>query len=272
VPCARPHAADYPSGGACAPVHTRRDEVILGLWGWDADEGEGELKSVSISFPSPSMQKNVQYIHIYCFARLWASVRSRAWAFPIAGRHNASRGRNGPAIDAVIRRRQLGRIWGIEGEPSFPPLMAAKRLLNMVGHFASPQSEPSPKSTAAVDWTTAKLPGYDALPGFKDFPGCAWGVWGPDDELGTVNLLTEEVVKIAASEEIKIGRTVSLNWWVAADVNEEESADSGVLRPLNFPEKVSDDVFYSMVLTWVIAHVFPQVARSQHDRYTRGGH
>ncbi|KDR82139.1 hypothetical protein GALMADRAFT_222020 [Galerina marginata CBS 339.88] len=63
------------------------------------------------------------------------------------------------------------------------------------------------------------LPTFDELPPFKNFPGCAWGVWGPDDQLGTVNLLTEDVIQRAATEEIKLGRTVSLNW------------------PINFPEK-----------------------------------
>ena len=43
--------------------------------------------------------------------------------------------------------------------------------------------------------TGRKLPTFDELPPFKDFTGCAWEVWGKDDQLGTVNLLTEEVVK-----------------------------------------------------------------------------
>lgn len=47
------------------------------------------------------------------------------------------------------------------------------------------------------------LPTFDELPAYKNFPGCAWAVWGPDDQLGTVNLLTEGVVKKAAEEEIK---------------------------------------------------------------------
>ncbi|CAL1711698.1 unnamed protein product [Somion occarium] len=66
--------------------------------------------------------------------------------------------------------------------------------------------------------TDKKLPSFDELPKFHNFSGCAWDVWGRDDELGTVNLLTEDVVKKAA-EEIKLGKTVCLNW------------------PVNFPEK-----------------------------------
>ncbi|KAI0713745.1 hypothetical protein C8Q76DRAFT_469104 [Earliella scabrosa] len=66
--------------------------------------------------------------------------------------------------------------------------------------------------------TGRKLPTFDELPPFKDFTGCAWEVWGKDDQLGTVNLLTEEVVK-EASKEIKTGRAICLNW------------------PVNFPNK-----------------------------------
>lgn len=48
-----------------------------------------------------------------------------------------------------------------------------------------------------------QLPTFDELPNFKNFAGCAWGVWGPDDQLGTVNLLTDEVVARTAAEEIR---------------------------------------------------------------------
>lgn len=49
------------------------------------------------------------------------------------------------------------------------------------------------------------LPTYDELPNFKNRPGCAWDVWTEDrdDELGSINLLTDEVVKRAAQEEIR---------------------------------------------------------------------
>ena len=47
------------------------------------------------------------------------------------------------------------------------------------------------------------LPDFDDLPKFKDFSGCAWSVWGPNDQLGTINLLSPELVQVAAKEEIK---------------------------------------------------------------------
>ena len=50
-----------------------------------------------------------------------------------------------------------------------------------------------------------KLPSFDELPRFHEFTGCAWDVWGKGDQLGTVNLLTDAIVKRAAQEEIRYG-------------------------------------------------------------------
>jgi kynurenine formamidase len=56
-----------------------------------------------------------------------------------------------------------------------------------------------------------KLPSFDALLKRTDAPaGSAWGLFGPDDELGTMNFLTDETVR-QASTEIKRGRVFSLN-------------------------------------------------------------
>jgi kynurenine formamidase len=59
--------------------------------------------------------------------------------------------------------------------------------------------------------TDRPLPGYDSLPR-NDVLGMnhAWGVFGDDDELGTINLLTTECV-VAAAREIVRGRTFNLN-------------------------------------------------------------
>lgn len=59
------------------------------------------------------------------------------------------------------------------------------------------------------------LPNFKSLPAVKDMPhGCAWGLFdtnGKRDNLGTLNLLTPEVV-LAAKNEIKTGVSVSVNW------------------------------------------------------------
>ncbi|KAJ3476771.1 hypothetical protein NLI96_g10931 [Meripilus lineatus] len=59
------------------------------------------------------------------------------------------------------------------------------------------------------------IPSFDQLPKFHDQTGCAWDVWGRDDQLGTVNLLTEDV----SLQNYRLGKMVCLNW------------------PINFPEK-----------------------------------
>lgn len=56
----------------------------------------------------------------------------------------------------------------------------------------------SQPSDAPKKWDS--LPTFDELPTFQEYPGCAWSVWGEGDELGTVNLLTDDVVKAAAKE------------------------------------------------------------------------
>lgn len=59
------------------------------------------------------------------------------------------------------------------------------------------------------------LPDFDAIPSLEGLPkGCTWGFWDKDgrkDELGTLNILTPEVVKRAATE-IKEGLSVSLKY------------------------------------------------------------
>lgn len=55
-------------------------------------------------------------------------------------------------------------------------------------------------------------PEFDALPLDQNGPpGNAWGLFGQDDQLGMLNLLTPEVVAAAAAE-IKHGIRISLDW------------------------------------------------------------
>jgi kynurenine formamidase len=55
------------------------------------------------------------------------------------------------------------------------------------------------------------IPGYDELPVRAGAPaGAAWGVFGDDDEVGTINLLTPERV-IAAASSIRTGKVFALN-------------------------------------------------------------
>jgi kynurenine formamidase len=55
-------------------------------------------------------------------------------------------------------------------------------------------------------------PPFSDLPLDKEGPaGNAWGLYGPDDELGALNMLTPSVIKDAA-QEIQTGERVSLDW------------------------------------------------------------
>lgn len=60
---------------------------------------------------------------------------------------------------------------------------------------------------------TSKRPLFEELPyGSKDDPkASAWGLWGPDDELGTLNYLTPDIVA-QASKEIMTGFVIPLKY------------------------------------------------------------
>lgn len=55
--------------------------------------------------------------------------------------------------------------------------------------------------------TQPRLPTFDELPPFHDMPGCGW-IWGEDDQLGTVNLLSDAVVRRACREEVRYVSTI----------------------------------------------------------------
>jgi hypothetical protein len=84
--------------------------------------------------------------------------------------------------------------------PFSPPSARLKTKATMSNRLKSIATQLLPDVKSS---TETPLPSFDELPWFKNFPGCAWGVWGPEDQLGTVNLLTEEVVQRAAAEEIR---------------------------------------------------------------------
>jgi hypothetical protein len=56
------------------------------------------------------------------------------------------------------------------------------------------------------------LPSYDDIPAVPGMPhGCAWGLWdknGEKDQLGSLNLLTSEVVQEAGKEIQTVDRCV----------------------------------------------------------------
>lgn len=61
--------------------------------------------------------------------------------------------------------------------------------------------------------TPPKRPSFSTLPLLPEGPpGNAWGLYGQDDKLGALNMLTPAVVAAAAREEIRTGERVSLDW------------------------------------------------------------
>ncbi|CAO3646623.1 unnamed protein product [Cunninghamella echinulata] len=56
------------------------------------------------------------------------------------------------------------------------------------------------------------LPTYDQLPIDPKYPEkVAWGVWGENDNLGTLNIITEDIT-LNASKLVKTGKVFPLNW------------------------------------------------------------
>ncbi|KAF8514696.1 hypothetical protein BU17DRAFT_94208 [Hysterangium stoloniferum] len=88
------------------------------------------------------------------------------------------------------------------------------------------------------------LPNFNELPSFSGLPGCAWEVWGKGDELGTVNLLTDDVVARAAKEEIKSGKTVTLSWREAPMFGREAPKHSIQALPYLPAPTVNDDTLH----------------------------
>ncbi|PWN44191.1 hypothetical protein IE81DRAFT_311036 [Ceraceosorus guamensis] len=68
----------------------------------------------------------------------------------------------------------------------------------------------SPAGSRRGEWR--HLPAYKDLPTEGGYPGCAWSVWGKGDVLGTVNMLTPELVLRTSKEEVRTGVTIPLNW------------------------------------------------------------
>ncbi|OBZ85520.1 hypothetical protein A0J61_06436 [Choanephora cucurbitarum] len=89
------------------------------------------------------------------------------------------------------------------------------------------------------------LPTYDQLPIDKKYPPkTAWGVWGDDDNYGTLNLLTEERV-LSASRSIHRGAIFPLNWKLELPKTPffERSAIQHEYKPMALDSLAFDDVY-----------------------------
>lgn len=86
-------------------------------------------------------------------------------------------------------------------------------------------------------------PKFEALPlHHGDPPFSAWGLYGPQDELGTLNLLTDDVV-LAAIQSIKSGQRIGLDLpldFMARPPHGREAMQHAVQR--KYPRLVHDEV------------------------------
>lgn len=68
------------------------------------------------------------------------------------------------------------------------------------------------KKEATVKMSTPIIPPFSSLPIRPDGPhGNAWGLYGPDDNIGRLNLLTPETT-FSAIREIRNGIRISTDW------------------------------------------------------------
>lgn len=99
---------------------------------------------------------------------------------------------------------------------------------------------------------STQRPKFDELPlGSKDPPFSAWGLYGPDDELGTLNLITPDAV-VKAAKEIQLGIRIGLDLpldFSARPSHYRQPLTHTVLR--KHPRLVHDDVlnFNSQIST-----------------------
>ena len=120
-----------------------------------------------------------------------------------------------------------------------------------------------------------KLPTFDELPPFHDMPGCGW-IWGEDDQLGTVNLLSDEVVRRACREEVRYAS--SIRWLrtqpLPSILNPLALAGSGNLSPSIGPPSgfLLPGTLLMIGLDGAQAHQFPRKGASVHRRPWRRLH
>lgn len=92
------------------------------------------------------------------------------------------------------------------------------------------------------------IPKFEDLPLGKGDPHhSAWGLYGKDDQLGTLNRLTDERVVVSAKWEIRSGVRISLNWPLSAQTPSNKSFFKRALFHQELihkqPRIVNDDIW-----------------------------
>lgn len=95
-----------------------------------------------------------------------------------------------------------------DGSPRAPSGGGAFEVKTTTSDEVQPKEGSS--NPASLSTSTMTRPAFEELPLSPNHPkGSSWGLWGPNDELGTLNLLTPDVVKIA-SQEVVTGQVIPL--------------------------------------------------------------
>ncbi|KAA8652396.1 uncharacterized protein ATNIH1004_001300 [Aspergillus tanneri] len=94
--------------------------------------------------------------------------------------------------------------------------MSLAKLLPFAWFFKKSREDhcqvPSPSPVSSTSVLTVSRPAFDNLPLRKGDPkGSAWGLWGGNDELGTLNLISEDVVR-ATRSEVFLGKAINLKY------------------------------------------------------------
>jgi kynurenine formamidase len=109
-----------------------------------------------------------------------------------------------------------------------------------------------------------RLPAYADLPAVKGAPPhSAWGLWGAEDQLGTLNLLTAERIA-AAARLVRKGAVFALNW-------ELELPDPVIARGRRDLPRHTYVVYGSTTVEDVLDNFYPQ-SSSQWDAFSHAGH
>lgn len=130
---------------------------------------------------------------------------------------------------------------------------------------------------------SVQKPSFDSLPLRPDGPrGNAWGLFGADDQMGMLNLLTPQNTAVAA-QEIKEGVRVSTDWALNSmatpcfgrsafehtvknkasqrrrvDIQYPEQLPMGWLPPLRLQGRV--------LLQWTLSRGYPDIHSKWHSR------
>lgn len=108
------------------------------------------------------------------------------------------------------------------------------------------------------------LPSYAELPISEEHPPrSSWGLWGRDDQVGTINLLDADCV-LRGAACVRKGRAFSLNWAL-------ELPDPPLYGREQFRHRIDRTVPGVPILDDVLDNLFPQ-ASSQWDALCHVGH